>query len=280
MRRARFAIRHGGSAGGPKGIDMSGRRRCGWAHAGMFPVPCPSILALTNMKMLQFPSFRRKAAALFFAIVAFASTATLSAQTVFLTFTGGGGVAPVTVSWSSPITYTLTFTSPNSGVNPYFVFQSVPNGFAAFPVSGTIAGVAPTYSGTGTGSSDGLQTINRLYAFNATHNAVALNDLGFRATTDTASTILTAGDVITLSAGSMVYAAPSNGPYSGTLPTNGFYNTFITDAADVNLGSGMSAVPEPSTYAAIAGAAMLGFAGWTRHRRKTPVAATAVTPVA
>ena len=65
-------------------------------------------------------------------------------------------------------------------------------------------------------------------------------------------------------------------PYS-SLPASGSYNTFITAGADTfsgNLGAG-SAVPEPSTYAAIAGAAMLGFAGWHRRRR-----APATAPVA
>jgi hypothetical protein len=33
-----------------------------------------------------------------------------------------------------------------------------------------------------------------------------------------------------------------------------------------------SAIPEPSTYAAIAGAAMLGLAVWQRRRRANPVA--------
>jgi len=38
----------------------------------------------------------------------------------------------------------------------------------------------------------------------------------------------------------------------------------------------ISAIPEPSTYAAIAGAAMLGLAVWHRRRRSTSTAMLAV----
>ena len=189
-----------------------------------------------------------------------------ASPSVYLTFSGGGGVAPVTVSWSAPITYTLDFTSPNSGVNPYFVFQAVSNSLTAFPVQGSVAGVAPTYTSTGVGSGDGTQTINTFYSYGSNFNAVSSGDVVLWSSNDTAPTILTSGDVITLSAGSLVYGPPSNGAYSGTMPANGYYSTIVVDAAYMNVGSGASSIPEPSTYACFAGLAALVLAASRRRK--------------
>jgi len=55
------------------------------------------------------------------------------------------------------------------------------------------------------------------------------------------------------------------------MPVSGYYNTFITDASyQTNLGSGTSAVPEPSTYAMILGLATMGYV--VLRRRTTAVA--------
>lgn len=207
--------------------------------------------------------FRRRSTAFLLLLGSLALHATGHAQSVYLTFSGGSGT-PVVITWSTPIVYTLTATTANSGVNPYFVFQSITNISTAVPVDtvGNIPGGGPTYTSTGAGSGDGTQTINSFYT-TSPHGVVAANDLVFRATLDTTNTLLTAGDVISLSAGHL----QSTNTYSGIMPTSGFYNTFITDAAyGGNLGAG-SAIPEPSTYAAIAGAAALGLALWHRRRR-------------
>jgi len=218
-------------------------------------------------------SFRRgPVIALVATFVLLAGAASANAQTVYLTFTGGGG-APVTVSWSAPITYNLNFTS--TGYNPYFVFQSIANASTAFPNTGPLSPVgAPTYTSTGVGSADGTDTINYTNSAAGNHNLVASNDLVFWSTTDTiTTTFLTSGDVITLSAGSLMYNPP-NGNYSGTMPVSGYYSTIVVDAAYLNPSSpGVSAIPEPSTYAAFAGAAMLGFVAWRRRKASAPKSA-------
>jgi hypothetical protein len=222
------------------------------------------------MKTTSPSSFHGWATALLIVIGSLLSITGARAQGVFLTFSGGNG-SQVTITWSSPIIYTLTGTTLNSGVNPYFVFQSVTNSATIFPVQATPpASPTPTYTSTGAGSTDGTQTINNFYVPIALHNNVNIGDVVFRATTDTANTFLTTGDVFTLSAGSLSYngTTNSNSSYSGALPANGFYTTYIVDAADFKLGSGVSAIPEPSTYAAIAGAATLGLAVWRRRCRK------------
>ncbi len=54
--------------------------------------------------------------------------------------------------------------------------------------------------------------------------------------------------------------------FTGWIRTTDFDNAFFTINS---LTIATSAVPEPSTYAAIAGAAMLGLAVWRRRRRQT-----------
>ena len=226
----------------------------------------PIVLTLPKIPhilMKAIPSsfaIRRHFSWLFATLLALVGCAVAQAQ-VFLTFSGGGG-SPFVVTWSTPITYTLTSSTINSGVNPYFVFQSISGIEDPVPVDtvATFAG-APTYTSTGAGSGDGTQTINSFYTTNP-HGVVNNEDLVFRATLDTASSFLTSGDVITLSVGSLYNMTN----YSGAMPSSGIYNTFITDAAyGGNLGTG-SAVPEPSSYAMLAGLGVLGMVVGRRRR--------------
>jgi len=201
--------------------------------------------------------------------VLFLGLTSARAQAVYLTFSGGNG-SEVVITWSSPITYTLTSTS--WATKPIFVFQAIPNSQSIFQVQAAVGGTRPTYTSTGVGSADGTQTINHFKAPNS-FNSVTAGDVVFFALDDTTTTALTAGDVITLSAGSLRYDGTSGTSigYAGALPANGSYTTFITagpDTFDGNLGSGVSAIPEPSTYAAIAGLGMLGFAAWRRRSQR------------
>jgi hypothetical protein len=51
------------------------------------------------------------------------------------------------------------------------------------------------------------------------------------------------------------------------MPVSGYYNTFITDASyQDDLGSGISAIPETSSYAVWTGLAALGLAWARRHK--------------
>jgi len=215
------------------------------------------------MNMHKSAPTRGKWSTLLLTMAALAFISKMDAQTVYLDFSGGGG-SPFVVTWSAPITYTLTESTSNSGVNPYFDFQAIANIGTAVPVDtvAPIPGGGPTYTSTGVGSGDGLQSINSFYTTSA-FGVVSTDDLVFRATADTANTLLTAGDVITLSAGSL----HNSTPYNGVMPVSGYYNTFITDASYHNdLGSGVSAIPETSTYAFWAGLGALGLA-WARRRK-------------
>jgi len=78
-------------------------------------------------------------------IISALGAAGLKAQTVYLTFSGGNG-SEVAITWTTPITYTLTSSTGISGVNPVFVFQAIPNSQAIFQTSGAVGGGAPTYA--------------------------------------------------------------------------------------------------------------------------------------
>ena len=215
------------------------------------------------------PSGRRRAAHLLIAVVSLACSTALSAQTVFLNFSGGGGT-PLTIAWTTPITYTITSTPNPDTVQPYFVFNEVGSLSTGTPSSleqAVVASGAPSYSG----NADSTFTINSISWGESSHGSInSLNDVKFRTTPSAGTNSLDIGDVFTLTSGSLT----TIGNYTGPLPTDGYYSTFIMDASYTFLGAG-SAIPEPSTYATIAGAAMLGLALWHRRRRQVMTAAPA-----
>ena len=67
------------------------------------------------MKMTTLARFSCKASALLFALVVLVGSAKVGAQSVLLTFSGGGG-SPFVISWSTPIVYTLTTSTSNFGI--------------------------------------------------------------------------------------------------------------------------------------------------------------------
>ncbi len=188
------------------------------------------------------------------------------AQTVYLTFSGGSGT-PLVMTWTTPITYTITGT-PNPGTkDPYFVFDEVGNVFSGVQYSAPIfiTSGAPTYSGV-----DGTFQINNVSS-GENHNLITPNDIKFRNVPDAGVTFLTFGQTFNLTAGSLTTTVN----YFGTMPTDGLYSTFIVDASYGYLGAG-TAVPEPSTYAALLGGAGLFVALWFRRRKARTATGTAL----
>src|SRR5476649_1408281 len=83
-----------------------------------------------------------------------AGVGSAKAQSVFLTFTGGGGT-PLTISWSSPILFTATgFGSASGGARPFFVFRGLGDVYSNVQHE-TVVATSPSYTGV-----DGTGTIN------------------------------------------------------------------------------------------------------------------------
>lgn len=189
------------------------------------------------------------------------AAAVAKAQTVYLSFSGGSGT-PIVITLASPVTYTITGL-PNPGtVDPYFVFNEVGNVFQV--EAPLVGGGAPSY--TGVGIPDPTLTINRISSGESSHGAInSLNDVKFRHAPSAGTTFLFTGEVFNLTAGTFM----TSNNFFGSLPADGYYETFIMDASYTYLGAGStSAIPEPSTYAALAGLAALGLAGWRRRPQK------------
>ncbi len=173
------------------------------------------------------------------------------------TFSGGSG-SPLTVTLLSPVTYTLT----GSGTKFDF-FTTNANGFPGLSET-TVTG-SLTY------------TINGGAPIAITSASSNIGVLFFWGGAGTGQP----GDVFTLNAGSFTTTAN----FAGPAPSGGTFTTFVADNLLTPISSagvpGGGAVPEPSTYAAIAGAAALGFAMWRRKRnRPAPATAAAMSPAA
>ncbi len=207
---------------------------------------------MTPVSSLRFGSaVRRSLTVLLF----LAGVAGAFAQNVFLQFSGGSGT-PLVISWTTPITYTVTGT-PNPGTkDPYFVFNEVGNVYSGSQFSAPIfiTTGSPTYTGV-----DGTFLINNISS-GENFNAITPNDIKFRNVPDAGVTFLTFGQTFELTAGTLTTTVN----YFGTLPVDGLYSTFIVDASYSYLGAG-SAIPEPSTYAALLGVCGLFATFWLRR---------------
>jgi hypothetical protein len=212
-----------------------------------------------SMKMQPFVRPTGKALALLGAALFLAGA--VSAQTVYLTFTGGSGL-PLTISWSNPITFTANgYGSASGGEQPFFVFAGVGDVYSNVAHS-TVVATSPTYTGI-----DGTATINYIYS-GQNFNDVTPSDIVFTSynTPSVNVTRIAPGATFIIPAGSLTAGIGVNptvgNPYSGTVPANGNYSFFVTDGS-----YHLTNVPEPAGYAALFG---LGALGLMMRRRRQP----------
>lgn len=161
------------------------------------------------------------------ALVAAAAASAMAANPS-LTFTGGLGT-PLVITLETPVSYIATVSS---GSAPAFIFKNVGliyNGI--FDVTGDI-----TFSING-----GPATAITGTQWDFSNNDVTANDFIMFGAFGT----VTAGDTVTLSAGTITTGTSLPGP---TVPSSGTYETFIASEPGNNIGSG-TAVPEPAPLA-------------------------------
>jgi hypothetical protein len=175
-----------------------------------------------------------------------ASTNSAHAQ-ANLTFSGGSGT-PLTVNFTSPITYTIT--TPPASFSPIFVFQGVGDVFSGYPgITTTLTytingGAAQTIDYVGSSYTGGDMLANDIYVYGSLPG-------------------VSVGDTVLLSAGALT----TTGNIASAAPTNGVYTTFIVQNNATSIsGSGISsaaAAPEPASLSLLA----LGGLGMLAKRR-------------
>jgi PEP-CTERM putative exosortase interaction domain len=183
-----------------------------------------------------------------------ALTASAYGQAYF-TFSGGSG-NPLTITLTTPVTFTLT--EEVSSKWPLFVIdglgsivdtatlRSFENSSITYRIDN---GPSYTIENWISGASVGVLTPDDLYFFNFTN----LVEPG-------SSTI---GRVIELTAGTMTTADA----IAAAAPADGVYTFFLNESSGNTIAIG-SVIPEPSTYAAIAGVAALGLTVAIRRRKR------------
>ncbi|MDP0500983.1 MAG: PEP-CTERM sorting domain-containing protein [Verrucomicrobiota bacterium JB022] len=192
-----------------------------------------------------------KSASLLLVLAALAASAQAS---INLLFSGGEG-SPLTVTLATDATFVITETPTDVG--PVFILD----GFAGLLAAGLPDGITGGFSGG-------------LYFSVNESLPVMISDVGAGGppgqsvvTDDDLFLVggfgpLQLGDVVTLFAGSLT----TNSNFETTIPADGTYSMFLIDINSKPIAGDLPAVPEPATYAAIAGALGLAFVALRRRK--------------
>ncbi len=248
------------------------------------------------MKMPITTVFRRKALALLFSAVSLAGVGQLNAQDAVSNLGQGASNGSADIGNNSDGTRNRIFSFTTGASASSFDFTSVTitfnNGGGSPPALnvGLYSAFDATTSGGVTTSVTGLSltTGNPLAAgtsvFSGTASLLPSTTYYLKLSAGTPSpgnyytlallntTSVDSGGLAGWSIGSGAWL---NVPNFGVSPTEQW--TFFSGTPLISVQATASAIPEPSTYAAIAGAAMLGLAVWQRRRRTSPVATPLVT---
>lgn len=242
----------------------------------------------------------RRATALLFAALALIGTVAVSAQTTFaLSSTAANyatGVADPNAVGAVPGSgITSTGSSYSSGAGTSLTFGQ---GFQVL-VNGTSGGggtAAWLFDGTSTGAIISNGTVLPIsYEFTLQKNEFIVGDASWALFFDGSSS----SSNVQIASGTLSGTAPAtfsnfvSYTYDGGAAASATFRAYLEVSFTSNISSGQgaisatmvngglggpgitlnaSAIPEPSTYAAIAGAAMLGYVVWSRRRRSAPVA--------
>lgn len=248
------------------------------------------------MKMISSSSLRHGATVLLVIIGSLLGAATLGAQTTFLVNNLGGsnvgdnadvsavgglynnnGATPANNLTVHTFANNFSIQTRLTGITSTFV----PASTNSFIFGGTISG-SPISAGT---------TMPVSYDFTLQKNAAVTGTVNWTIyvydsinptlqAVATGSLTATGAATQTFSGSGLSYSF-TNGATSGATfhtkmefsyvadSTSALLNVTMTQSPGLGITFNTSAIPEPSTYAAIAGAAMLGLAMWQRRRGKT-----------
>jgi len=195
--------------------------------------------------------------------LALLAATTAGAQTVPITFSGTAGSSPVSITFDSNVSFTLT----NSATAGDFLLFTMAD---LFPTNGLQQHFVESFSSVLQYSINGgpLQSVTGLADDGWAAQSITANDgyFWFNAPED-----LNPGDVITLDAGTLT--SEGNVPANFNIGTTGNYNMFIGDAGPEGRGGldisnfGATSAPEPSSLA-LAALGGLGGLTWFRRRNK------------
>lgn len=239
----------------------------------------------------------RRAMALLSASAALIGTVAVNAQTVFtatgITTASTGATTTIAATSSDPLYnnfssgpaannitpvtfgngFTMTAPGPDAGIynNSFIIGGTITGGSVS---AGTVMPISYNFSlaknatSAFTGTGIVTWTLSFSDSVNTSSQQIATGSFGGLSSTFSGSGtdyIFTSG----VSPGA-TFIATLNATYNGNNPMI----ASVLTGTMLNAGYGgtgitlnASAIPEPSTYAAIAGAAMLGFAVWSRRRR-------------
>jgi hypothetical protein len=163
-----------------------------------------------------------------------------------LTFSGGNGT-PLTIDLLDPLTFTINTTAVDA---PLFVFEGTTDVAGTDPTQDAASTI--TYSVDG-----GLPQPIFAAVFGESGGSLTADNFFIAGSAQG----ITAGDTITLSAGTVTTVSD----FSGAPLANGVYPAFISDGT--NAGFDGVAAPEPSVWAALV-AGMVFLIPFVRRRRR------------
>ncbi|MBI5766750.1 MAG: PEP-CTERM sorting domain-containing protein [Verrucomicrobia bacterium] len=235
------------------------------------------------MNTLVAARFTRRATALLFAALAVASTGQLDAQTAVSNFgQGSGGTANIGFAFNGATERRVFSFTTGASVGGY-EFTSFTLAFTGTTGSpGSLAvGLYSAFDSSNTSSPTGLVANLSLTSGNLTsvNSAVFSGSATLAASTSyylllSAPSASTSGNYYTYRT-SGTLNEDSGGLAGWTIGDAGYYglggNTWNSAGGGAMMSIQASAIPEPSTYAAIMGLGALGFVVWRRQRSPSPV---------
>lgn len=246
------------------------------------------------MKTISFPGLSRSLSALVSVAALLAGTAQLQAQTAVSNLGQGASNGAADIGNASDGTRNRIFSFTTGASASSFDFSSVTitfnNGggsppalsaglYSAFDAT-TSAGVTTAVTGLSLTTGNPLAAGTSVFSGTASLLPSTTYYLKLSAGTPAAGNYYSLGLIgsVNEDSGGLAGWSISNGawlnyPNFGVSPTEQW--TFYAGSPLISIQATASAIPEPSTYAAIAGAAMLGLAVWQRRRRASVAAPVA-----